>query len=174
MRDQMLTQARRWGRVGQQRKRISRSVAGMNDQQARHGQQREQAPGVKLDAGKPPLQLLPEMALEEVAKVLDYGARKYSVDNWRRGMQWRRLIGASLRHIFAFSRGEDLDPETGLSHLAHASCMVLFLLEFQLSGAGTDDRWRTRMGLPGRRSASVPVLQPAMERDAGRVRRGRS
>jgi hypothetical protein len=100
----------------------------------------------KDDSGKPRFELLPSVALEEVAKVLTYGAKKYThdgidgSDNWRLGTTWRRYIGASLRHIFAFLRGEDSDPETGCSHLAHAVCCLLFLLEFQLVGGGTDDR----------------------------------
>jgi hypothetical protein len=35
-----------------------------------------------------------------------------------------------IRHLFAFARGVDKDPETGLSHLAHLGCNVLFLLHF--------------------------------------------
>jgi hypothetical protein len=60
--------------------------------------------------------------------------------NWRKGMAWHRLFGAALRHLWAWYRGEKADPETGLSHLAHAACCVLFLLTYELKGLGTDDR----------------------------------
>jgi hypothetical protein len=53
---------------------------------------------------------------------------------------WSRLISSTLRHLFAFMRGENQDPETGRSHLAHAICGLLFLLEYTFSGAGNDDR----------------------------------
>lgn len=104
--------------------------------------------GVKHDAEKNRVELLSSVAIEEIAKVLTFGARKYNADNWRLGMSWRRLIGASLRHIFAFMRGEDRDPESGLSHLAHAGCCIMFLLEYVLTGNGTDDRWSESDKMP--------------------------
>jgi hypothetical protein len=96
----------------------------------------------KQDAGKPSMELLPAEAMTEVAKVLEYGARKYAPNNWRKGLSWGRLSGAALRHLFAWIGGEDNDKETRLSHLAHAACCVLFLLASQKSGHGTDDRWK--------------------------------
>lgn len=94
----------------------------------------------KYDQGKPRMELLPGDALQEVAKVLAAGAIKYDDHNWRQGMAHSRLIGAALRHIHAFNDGEDLDPETGLSHLAHASCCLLFLTTYKLQNLGIDDR----------------------------------
>lgn len=77
--------------------------------------------GEKNDAGKPPMALLPFEALTEVAKVLGHGASRYTLHNWRRGIGYHRLLDASLRRISAFTLGEGNDPETGLSHLAHAA-----------------------------------------------------
>lgn len=62
--------------------------------------------------------------------------------NWRKGFTWGRLSGAALRHLFAWIGGEDKDPESGLSHLAHAGCCVLFALTHELQGLGTDDRFK--------------------------------
>lgn len=98
--------------------------------------------GTKHDGGKIPVELLPTQALEEIAKVLDFGQRKYDRFNWAKGFKWSRLIGAAMRHLFAWQRGEDLDPESGLSHLAHLGCCVLFLLQHQLSSLGEDDRYK--------------------------------
>jgi hypothetical protein len=95
---------------------------------------------VKHDAGKPRLFLIPRSAQEAEAQVLGFGAEEYGMHNWRRGFEWSRLIDAALRHIVAFADGEDMDPESGLSHIAHARCMVGFLLAHQLEGLGTDDR----------------------------------
>lgn len=92
----------------------------------------------KYDDGKNALQLLPFLALEEVGKVLAFGAKKYGDHNWRQGMKWSRLLGAALRHIFAWARGETLDRESGLSHLAHAACCILFLLEYSESWSDKD------------------------------------
>jgi hypothetical protein len=100
-------------------------------------------PGVKHDSGKPPMELLDRKALEEVAKVLAFGAKKYKADNWRGGISYRRLIGATLRHVTTIMDGEDDDPETGLKGAAHAICELMFLLNFQLSGrVDLDDRYK--------------------------------
>lgn len=96
--------------------------------------------GRKDDQQKVRLDLLPFGALLEVGRVMTHGANRYGADNWLQGMAWRRLLGAALRHLFAFAMGEGRDPETGLSHLAHAACCCLFLLTYQLEGLGTDDR----------------------------------
>jgi len=95
---------------------------------------------IKHDSGKIPVELLPTEALEEIAKVLDFGSRKYASWNWSNGFKWSRLIGATLRHLFLFQRGIDKDEESGLSHLAHAGCCILFLLQHELSSLGSDDR----------------------------------
>jgi hypothetical protein len=62
--------------------------------------------------------------------------------NWEPGMAWSRCYASALRHLFAWWRGEDKDPQTGLSHLAHCACNILFLLEYQELKRGTDDRPR--------------------------------
>lgn len=98
----------------------------------------------KADAGKPMPELLPFRALDEVSAVLAYGATKYAPHNWRKGLAWSRMLGAALRHLSAWGAGESRDPETGRSHLAHAACCVLFLLDYEVSGEYTahDDRWK--------------------------------
>jgi hypothetical protein len=96
--------------------------------------------GVKLDSGKLPIHLYAFDALEETTKVLDFGARKYSERNWELGMKWSRVFSALLRHLFAWWAKRGTDPETGLSHLAHASCCLMFLLAYELRGVGQDDR----------------------------------
>lgn len=95
---------------------------------------------VKADGDKNRLELLPFAALEEVGKVMTFGAKKYRDHNWRRCPTMSRYSGAALRHLFAWVRGEDLDPETGLSHIAHASCCCLFLLGLILDKKALDDR----------------------------------
>ena len=90
------------------------------------------AAGEKKDTGKLPLELLPVDVLEEVAKVLQFGANKYAANNWRGGIAYSRVYGATLRHLFAWWRGEDNDAETGLSHLAHAICELCFALAYIL------------------------------------------
>ena len=99
--------------------------------------------GLKYDDGKLPFHLMPWDSLEEVVKVMDYGAKKYSENNWRKGFAWSRVLSACFRHLSSWILGEDNDKETGLSHLAHAICCLLFLLWYQKHGVGVDDRYRT-------------------------------
>lgn len=96
--------------------------------------------GIKFDQGKPPLSWIPRTALEQEAQVFAYGGQKYGRNNFKKGMKWTRLIDASLRHIYAFNDGEDVDNETGLSHLSHARCNLAILLYYIEHGKGEDDR----------------------------------
>lgn len=96
---------------------------------------------MKHDAGKVRMDLLDPVAIEQLAQVLTFGAQKYEAHNWRRGISKSRLLGAALRHLFSYMRGEDLDPESGLSHVAHAMCCCMFLLGLE-KRTDLDDRWR--------------------------------
>lgn len=96
----------------------------------------------KHDQEKIPLELLSPVALNMIGEVMAFGAKKYAAHNWRKGMAWSRLIGAALRHLFAYLGGEDKDPESGLSHIAHAGCCVMFLLEYIAKDLGEDDRYK--------------------------------
>lgn len=98
--------------------------------------------GTKFDQNKPGMHLLPMDALLEIAKVLDYGANKYEPHNWRKGMHYSRVYSACLRHLTAWSMGEDKDPETDISHLAHAACNILFLLWYSKHRTQYDDRYK--------------------------------
>lgn len=99
----------------------------------------EPTPFLKHDDGKLPLSLLPVESLEEVAKVLKFGAEKYARNNWKKGTRWSRIVDSFLRHVYSWMRGEDKCPETGISHLAHAACNLLFLIYFEKKGIGQDD-----------------------------------
>jgi hypothetical protein len=100
-----------------------------------------EATGKKFDGGKPRMELLSREALVQVAMVLTFGAQKYDAHNWRGGIHWSRVIGAAMRHLTAFNDGEDKDPESGLSHLAHAACCLMFLLEYEKTRKELDDRY---------------------------------
>lgn len=86
--------------------------------------------GAKYDKDKVRLDLLPSRAIHAVGDVLTYGAKKYAPNNWQKVKGWRwRYMGAALRHLFAYLRGDKIDPESELPHLAHAACCILFMLE---------------------------------------------
>lgn len=62
--------------------------------------------------------------------------------NWRQNMSWSRLYAATLRHLTQWWLGQDLDSESGLPHLAHAACNLLFLIEYQYTNTKLDDRYK--------------------------------
>lgn len=86
--------------------------------------------------------LIPFEALDEVARVYGMGAEKYDDWNWAKGFAWSLSIGAAFRHMASYAAGEDLDPESGLPHPAHAVFHMLALITFRQHDLGTDDRWR--------------------------------
>lgn len=123
--------------------------------------------GTKFDQGKPRLDLIDSTFLEELGKVLGFGAQKYAAHNWRNGLALSRLQGAAMRHMVRFNDGESVDPETGLSHLAHAACNVMFALWTLKNRPELDDRYKVGAEVDtdsGQAKAlSAPLKQPAQE-----------
>lgn len=66
-------------------------------------------------------------SLEDMVRVLEFGAKKYDTDNWKKGLPTKEIVESMLRHIYAYLDGEDLDPESGLPHIGHIQCNALFL-----------------------------------------------
>lgn len=96
--------------------------------------------GMKFDGEKPRHDLISPLALDELAKVLAFGAKKYEPYNWAKGIKYTRILGAILRHTYAYLRGESVDPETGINHIAHAMCGCMFLLHYEKMRPEFDDR----------------------------------
>lgn len=94
----------------------------------------------KNDGGKSRFSLIPLDSLLEINAVLDFGARKYDDHNWAKSESISRYYDACMRHLMAWFSGQDNDPETGLNHLAHAGCCILFLLAIHKRGTAIDDR----------------------------------
>lgn len=111
----------------------------------------------KDDAAKLPMHLLPVDPIIDVVKVLAFGAKKYSADAWREGIAWNRVLDAAERHIAEFKKGNDIDQESGLNHLAHAACNLLFILEYSRTQGRLDDRYSTvvRRGVSNRQLHDV-------------------
>lgn len=97
--------------------------------------------GIKHDQEKPDLSLVSPYAIEAIARVMSFGAKKYTRDNWRGGIVFSRLTAAALRHIMAYQKGEDLDPESKLSHISHALCCLMMISEFEVTQPELDDRY---------------------------------
>jgi Domain of unknown function (DUF5664) len=94
----------------------------------------------KYDQGKPQLSLNPTEALNEMARAFEYGMKKYGRNNFKKGHAWTRCIDATLRHTMAFSHGEDNDPESGYSHIAHALASLAMLSYHMVNHPELDDR----------------------------------
>lgn len=97
--------------------------------------------GIKHDQAKPPMDLIPYEALEEIAKVLAAGEKKYGTANWTSGIEMRRLLSAAMRHIGQFNSGEDFDEETETLHLANAATNLMFAIWMYSHRPDLDNRW---------------------------------
>ena len=88
--------------------------------------------GLKYDSGKLRFSLIPPIATTSLAEVLTFGAAKYAPNSWQTVPNGEeRYLDALYRHLEAYRNGELTDPESGLSHLAHAITNVAFLLHFE-------------------------------------------
>lgn len=96
--------------------------------------------GARYNGGKADLSLIPLCTLEDEARVWMYGKRKYAAWNWAKGMDWSIPLACALRHLSAWQRGEDIDPESGLPHLAHAMCNLRMLTLYSMTYPEGDDR----------------------------------
>jgi len=100
------------------------------------------ATGTKQDLDKPRLGLVDSLFLWGLARVLTFGANKYSEHQWRGGISYSRLYNALQRHLTAWNAGEDTDPESGLPHLDHAACELMFLRWMSEHRTDLDDRYK--------------------------------
>jgi hypothetical protein len=128
------------------------------------------APGTKHDHGKARVDLIDPLLMLSAAKGLEFGL-KYGEHNWRKGMQWSRIYGGLLRHLFAFWQREDIDEESGNHHLDHAACMLMFLIRYakDKNYAEHDDRYRAVMG-PSIRFPQPKPVEPVGARNTKQER----
>ena len=82
---------------------------------------------LRCNGGKPKLSMVDLQSLYPCAQVLEFGAIKYSRDNWKKGLPLTEILDSLMRHISALQNGELNDPESGLSHIGHIQCNALFL-----------------------------------------------
>lgn len=88
--------------------------------------------GLRYNKGKPMMELIEPGFMEEVAKILTFGAEKYEIDNWKKFDKIKRFqaYGSLMRHLEAHRKGEKTDPESGCSHLCHIVTNAMFLWWF--------------------------------------------
>ena len=81
----------------------------------------------RFNEGKPQWHQLHFKSLLPLIRVMEYGEKKYGKDNWKKGQDIPSLCDCAMRHLTAFMDGEELDPESGVSHIGHimANCMMI-------------------------------------------------
>lgn len=96
--------------------------------------------GTKHDDNKVMFQLLVWSFIEDIAKAMTFGANRCGDRNWQKGIPTSRLWGAVFRHLVAVIKGETVDKESGISHLAHAACNLMFIYWMMLERPDLDDQ----------------------------------
>lgn len=110
-------------------------------------------------------------SLEPLVQVLEFGAGKYSPDNWRKGLPVREQTASLMRHVVAYMSGEDIDPESGLPHLGHIMCNTMFLSWHSRNRKDLDDRVVVLPTVPELESDKpikfhvTPVVPEVLEQD---------
>lgn len=98
---------------------------------------------LRYNQGKLQWSMVDFESLEGLVKVLEYGANKYARDNWKQGMPVTKISESLMRHLFAFLRGEDVDSESGCSHISHVMCNAMFIEYMLREKPHYDDRKST-------------------------------
>lgn len=83
-------------------------------------------------------------ALEDMVKVLEFGATKYDDHNWKKGLSTTEICESLMRHLTAYMKGEDKDQESGISHIGHIQCNALFLSYNEKFKTEFDDRFKDK------------------------------
>lgn len=87
--------------------------------------------GNKFDGnGKLRTDLIPVEPLLALSAILTHGAKKYDDNNWKKGIKFSRVYGALLRHLWAHWLGNYEDSDSGMPHIWHAFCNLLFLVYY--------------------------------------------
>jgi hypothetical protein len=100
--------------------------------------------GNKFDSEKVKYSLIDPYFLEDLARVMGFGASKYGDYNWTKGIEVTRILNSLRRHTAAMEMGEDIDPESGVLHAAHVAANAMFLHYFLRNNPELDDRFYNR------------------------------
>ena len=80
----------------------------------------------RFNEGKPRWGLVHFESLVPMIRVLEFGAKKYSPENWKKGLDLREILESMQRHLAALMDGEEIDKESGISHMGHIQCNAMF------------------------------------------------
>lgn len=106
---------------------------------AESGAQREKLGAIRYD-------YMPfREVVEAYARVAEFGARKYDVDNWMKGLPTSQIFGSLMRHTWAWMTGQNRDEESGLLHTDHILWNAVALVYNQANKPECDDRFPNRL-----------------------------
>jgi hypothetical protein len=80
-------------------------------------------------------ELLPPIAVTEVAKVLEHGAAKYEAWNWT-AIPSHMHLRSAMGHLFSFIAGDKTEGGDSFNHLTHAATRILFAVEMYARETG--------------------------------------
>mgnify|MGYP007099646832 CR=1 FL=1 len=124
---------------------------------------KETNPKDTIGSDKIPFHLWPETATVLGTMALLDGALKYGRGNWRHdGARASIYYDACRRHLNKWFEGEDLDPDSGLAHMAHALACLAILVDAREQGVLVDDRQYA--AFPGRYADLVNDMTPHVKR----------
>jgi len=127
--------------------------------------------GIKYDGDKLMYNLVPMQAQEEVVKVLTHGAKKYAPDNWKQVPDLQdRYYSAALRHLEAHRAGERYDIDSGLPHLAHVACCMLFKLQDDIDGQNEKVRNGGQSSIQSAAKAAIGEFSDSLHEGGAEVR----
>lgn len=91
---------------------------------------------------KPDLSLVSYHFKCAIARVMMLGEKKYGRWNYRKGHEVHLILAAIERHLGKFAEGEDLDDESGESHLAHIAADCMMIVDQMREGTWKDTRYK--------------------------------
>lgn len=102
-------------------------------------------PKEAIGQAKPSIHHVPPRVLLEVAQAMMEGSKKYGIYNYRKaGVSYSTYYSSTFRHLAAWFEGEDIDPDSGLSHITKAISGLIVLRDSMLEGNAIDDRPNTK------------------------------
>lgn len=85
----------------------------------------------RYNEGKRKWSLVDFKSLEPLVEVLEFGSKKYSINNWKKGLDEKEILESMMRHLAALMDGEETDKESGISHMGHIQCNAMFYNYFK-------------------------------------------
>lgn len=89
--------------------------------------QKSKTGSLRYNKGKPEVSQLDPRFIQELADLMTASAEKYGKYNWALGQEYHTPFDSCMRHMLKFIKGEDLDDESGKSHLLHAAANIMIL-----------------------------------------------